>query len=182
MHGSLAFERCLKLPVETILDVGSGPSTHADLFRSEDKKVVTLDFDQADICGDFLDVDVPKLDLIWCCHVLEHAPNVGSFLAKVLDNSKWFAVTVPPAKHAIVGGHLTLWNAGLLLYNLVLAGFDCANAMVKSYGYNISVIVESKRRPDVDLRMDYGDIETLSPYFPFPARQGFDGQIKDINW
>ena len=99
-----------------------------------------------------------------------------------IDEGGIFAVTVPPLKHEIVGGHVTLWNAGLLLYQLILAGFDCSSASVKTYGYNISVIVRKKAATLPRLRMDFGDIEALSHYFPFPVANGFDGRILEVNW
>ena len=92
-------------------------------------------------------------------------------------------VTVPPAKQRISGGHVSLWNAGLLLYHLVLAGFDCSQAETMRYDYNVSVIVK-KRTIDVLNRLvfDAGDISTIRPYLPenlryFKANQdvSFDG-------
>ena len=80
------------------------------------------------------------------------------------------------------GGHLSLWNAGLLLYNLILAGFDCRSAAVKTYDYNVSVIVRKKAAPLPELTYDFGDIEKLSQFFPFEAKHGFDGNIESINW
>lgn len=124
-------------------------------------------------------------DAIWCCHVLEHQRNVGAFLEKCFADLKdggWLAVTVPPRKDEIVGGHLTLWNAGLLLYNLILAGFDCSGASVKTYGYNVSVIVRKRRANLPALKMDCGDIESLAEFFPMPVEQGFSGLIGGINW
>lgn len=100
----------------------------------------------------------------------------------LLEDDGILAITIPPLKHAIVGGHLTLWNAGLLIYNLILAGFDCSKASVKTYGYNISVIVRKKQAVHGQLVMDNGDIETIAHLFPFNAKQGFHGEIKEINW
>lgn len=186
MRGAEALEKLLnEYDFNTVLDVGSGDGRHADIFKQAGKEVTTLDIaGKPDILGNFIDVPLGgEFDVIWACHVLEHQPNVGEFLKKVLYNSKIAVITVPPAKHNIVGGHLTLWNAGLLLYNMILAGFDCHQAKVKSYGYNISVICETKKRPmRLDLKYDCGDIETLAPYFPFDAFQGFDGQIEGVNW
>jgi hypothetical protein len=85
-------------------------------------------------------------------------------------------------KHSIVGGHLTVWNTGLILYNLIIAGFDCSEASVKTYGYDCSVIVKKKTAILPELGYDYGDIEKLSHFFPFDARQGFNGQILELNW
>ena len=99
-------------------------------FLSQGKKVTTLDLlHDADVSGDFLSCDVTGFDLVWCSHVLEHQPNPNLFLKKcfdILNDDGWLCVTVPPRKDEIVGGHLTLWNAGLLLYNLIMAGFDCS--------------------------------------------------------
>jgi hypothetical protein len=112
-------------------------------------------------------------------------PNPGEFLTKCFDDLRddgVLAVTVPPAKHEIVGGHLTLWNEGLLIYNLILAGFDCSEARVGVYGYNLSVIVRKRKTDAPRLSMDHGDIERLARYFPLPVAQGFDGRIGNLNW
>lgn len=189
----LAFQVIANDPgIRTILDVGSGAGDHAKAFREAGKEVTTVSLiPPADFVGfDYLDLNFggDKFDCIWASHVLEHQPNVNAFLKKCKADLKpdgVLAVTVPPLKHAIVGGHLTLWNAGLLLYNLVLAGFDCSKAKVRTYGYNISVIVGNKTVPQevIDsLHMDSGDIEKLDKYFPMPAKQGFDGNIQAVNW
>ena len=126
-----------------------------------------------------------EYDGIWCCHVLEHQRNVGDFLEKIRDElvlDGLLAVTVPPAKQNLVGGHVTLWNAGLLLYNLILAGFDCSEARVGTYGYNVSVLVRKKLAEVPELKMDRGDIKTLAHLFPMVAYQNMDGQIENINW
>ena len=126
-----------------------------------------------------------RYDGIWCSHVLEHMPDVGLFLRKVRSELKeggLLAITVPPMKHEIVGGHTSFWNEGLLLYRLILAGFDCSQARVGRYGYNISVLVRKREYDMPELEHDNGDIERLSRYFPFNARQGFDGRTGNINW
>ena len=82
----------------------------------------------------------------------------------------------------VLGGHLTNWNAGLLIYNLVFNGIDCSDCSILSYGYNISVIVKNKERDFVDLTYDNGDIK-LMPYFPNCIKiEPFDGRIKRWNW
>jgi len=172
--------------VETVLDVGSGAGEHAEEFRRLGKQVTTVDASQhlgkPDILADFNEHIFDRTyDLVWACHVLEHQRNVGAFLEKTASccaPGGHIAITVPPAKHNIVGGHVTIWNAGLLLYNLVLAGIDCCRAKVWQYGYNISVIVEF--REVIDLRdrglvMDAGDLEKLQDLFPMSIRQNADG-------
>lgn len=169
-----------------MLDIGAGDGSHAALFRDMGKDVYTCDIKDADYQGIYTNINIPrKFDLVWCSHTLEHQPNVQGFLKKVQEDLKeggYFVVTVPPLKHEIVGGHVNLWNAGLLLYNLILAGFDCSNAMVKTYGYNISIVVKYTLLKLPELKFDFGDIETLAPYFPMDVRNGFDGRIEELNW
>jgi len=188
----LALDRLLSdYAFQTVLDVGSGQGLHADLFRKAGKTVITLDpsdhwAGSADIGRTLLDHRFSEpFDAVWCSHVLEHQLNVNQFLTRLFDIIKpggILAITVPPWKTSIVGGHLTLWNAGLLLYNLVLAGFDCREARIGQYGYNISIILRKRHAALPRLKMDAGDIEALAPYFPFPAVQDFDGEITDLNW
>lgn len=186
-NASEALEKVTSLEFSTVLDIGAGDGCHAAFFRELGKEVHTCDIKPpADYLGKYTSTVLSqKYDLIWCSHTLEHQPNVQTFLKKVridLKEGGYFAVTVPPLKHEIVGGHVSLWNAGLLLYNLVLAGFDCSKAMVKTYGYNISVIVKHTPINLPELKMDFGDIETLAPYFPMPVKNGFDGRIEELNW
>jgi hypothetical protein len=70
-----------------------------------------------------------------------------------------------------------LRNAGVLLYNLILAGFDCSKASVGSYDYDLSVIVRNTRAEfPVDLHFDEG--LSSRPFFPVPVHQGFDGRAR----
>lgn len=188
MHfrGLEAFEFLARFSFDTVLDVGSGAGLHADAFRALGKSVRTVSLcPPADYVADYLSVVVEPVDCIWACHVLEHQPNPGLFLRKCFADLKdggILAVTVPPAKPQIVGGHVSIWNAGLLLYHLILAGFDCSAASVKARGYNISVVVRKKARPALLLTMDHGDIERLAPFFPLPVHESFDGNIEAVNW
>ena len=100
----------------------------------------------------------------------------------MLGDNGILAITVPPLKHEIVGGHLTLWNAGLLLYNLVFAGLDCKNASIYSYGYNVSVIVRRQLRKEVKISYDSGDITEFKEYLPEFCHEGFNGKVKKWNW
>lgn len=182
-----ALKKVLCLDVKTILDVGSGEGKHAQKFKEAGKKVVTNSLEEpADIIGDFADLpEDRKFDCIWAAHVLEHQPNPNLFLKKcyrLLNDNGILAVTVPPMKDKIVGGHVALFNGGLLLYHAILAGFDCSEAMLKQYDYNISLIVRKKEAILPDLRMDCGDIERLARFFPIPVKQGFDGCIDRVNW
>jgi SAM-dependent methyltransferase len=191
MFGDEAARKLVKdYSFNTLLDIGSGPKSAAySLFTDNDKTVTRQDINpdyQPDLLGDFNNLAiVDQYDCVWCSHVLEHQLNVNHFLTKIFHTLKEggvLAITVPPRKDEIVGGHVTLWNAGLLLYNLILAGFDCKNAAVKSYDYNISVIVEKKTAILPNLNYDTGDINALNEFFPLGVFEGFDGNIQEINW
>ena len=144
MHADLALKKLLTMDFDTVLDIGSGKGEHAEVFRKYEKIVTTVDYNnpEADYHGDFVNFyytdDTTQglgFECAWCSHVLEHQLNVHQFLDQcygLLQLDGLLAITVPPRKDNIVGGHVTLWNAGLLLYNLILAGFDCSEAMVKT--------------------------------------------------
>ena len=165
----------------TVLDVGSGGGKHSDIFEKEGKIVTRFDFgksraftddSQKIIYGDFLDYDFKtSYELVWVSHVLEHTLYTHQFLQKILNvgsKNAIVAITVPPAKPEFVGGHLTLWTPALLLYRMVLAGFDCSNAKVLVYGYNISVVCEIQKNSlsISDLAWDLHDIKKIEKWLP----------------
>ena len=189
----------------SVLDVGCGSGEHSEIFSRYNKSVTAIDFGHSPyfrnnkskintIVGDFNFYSFDRsFDCIWCSHILEHQLNINIFLKKIfllLNDNGVLAITVPPLKHEVVGGHLSLWNAGLLLYNLVLAGFNCRNASILTYRYNISVIVKKNEAllPE-DLSFDNGDIRKIKPFLPDGIEyvlgtndDWFDGRIRKINW
>ncbi len=180
----------------TVLDIGSGSGQHAKILRNSGKKVTEIDMgrsiyskrrkDEIFIEANYLDTEFAKgFTAIWICHVLEHQLNVHQFLRKVHNDLKEggiLAITVPPLKNAIVGGHISLWNAGLLLYHLILAGFNCKDVSIKKYGYNITIILQKETIKLPQLDYDYGDITKLLEYFPKGLHEGFNGNITELNW
>ena len=188
---------CVDYKFDSVVDIGSGAGLHSAVFREQGKNVTAVDFgssvyfdrresDYTYVRGDFMTLDFQrKFDCAWASHVLEHQPNPGAFISRMMEivvENGVIAITVPPLKHEIVGGHLSLWNAGLLLYQLVFAGLDCRDAAVRSWGYNVSVIAFNRRRPHVDLDYDSGDVERLKEFFPLEVKEGFDGRIEKVNW
>ena len=179
-------------PNSTILDIGGSKAREQAKFFELHNHVVKVNdfFSNSDYIGNFMDISFEeKFDAIWCSHCLEHQLNVNNFLVKINDISKdnaLIAITVPPLKHKIVGGHVNLWNAGLVLYNLVMANFDCSKAIIKTYGYNISVIIRKKYIELPNLIYDKGDLHTLRRYFPRALNADklgqFNGDIKELNW
>ncbi len=190
---------------ETVLDIGCGGGEHSEIFGANRKKVTAIDYGSSvyfkknsekisTIVADFNEYQFnQKFDCIWCSHVLEHQLNVQLFLRKIyslLNDNGVLALTVPPAKSMITGGHISFWNAGLLMYNLILAGFDCRYAKIKQYDYNLSIIVQKGQKTNLDnLEYDMGDIKKLKKYLPnnisyINTRNDvwFEGNIKELNW
>lgn len=185
-------------PDSRVLDVGPGNCFAMDAFMAHGHRAIGIGLDLNSyiteenrekfdlIEGDYLchEFDAP-FDAIWASHVLEHQPNPHGFIQKAhrdLKEGGWFFVLVPPMKAEIVGGHLNLFNNGLLLYQLVVGGFDCSKAMVTKCGYNIVTFVRKKSFELPALRYDSGDLETLAPYFPFPIAQNTNGLNLESNW
>ncbi len=203
---------CNNFAFETVLDVGCGEGLQSEEFLKEGKKVTAIDYGKSQrikevgkkfqnhdfemIVADFNEYPFDRqFDLVWVCHMLEHQLNVQAFLEKVVGlvrEGGLIAITVPPYKSEIVGGHVSLWNPGLLIYRMILSGVDCRNAYIKKYGYNISIIVE-KRTISVlnDISYDVGDIKLLKKYFPeeivfyneYLGRDiNFNGNLLAVNW
>lgn len=172
-------------PEMKILDIGSGvDELHSFFMRNANLNVQTNDiFPNSDIIGFFENLDFKnQFDAVWCAHVLEHTLNPHNFLQKinqVIREDGILCITVPPLKHEIVGGHINLFNPGLLIYRLILAGFDCKDSYLWTYGYNISIIMKVKKIYKLpELIYDNGDIELLAQYFPMVVHQNFNGNIE----
>jgi SAM-dependent methyltransferase len=182
---------------QTVLDVGAGAGKHARVLRDLGKTVTKLDFGvshyarEAAAAAESAD-DIPtiladanavelgeRFDCVWASHVLEHQPDAGAFLRRLRgwarEGDGIIAVTVPPLKFDLVGGHLSLWTPGHLIYNLVFAGIDCSDAELYHYGYNITAIVRNRSATLPSLAYDGGDVNLLRRFMPPNFREGVDG-------
>lgn len=203
LRGERVLNRLLEFNFDTVLDIGAGQLEHSRVFSDAGKTVDAVDYGDSvyyreranDLSfirnlylGDFNTLDIPNMyDAIWCSHILEHQVNVNQFLVRVrglLKEGGYLAIVVPPRKPFVVGGHVTLWNAGILLYNLVLAGFDCSqDCHIIQYDYNIGIIVKKREITNMpELTMDKGDIELLSKFFPFEVSHNFNGDIMEFDF
>ena len=158
------------------------------------QQVFSVDFAAgADYVGDFNKLVLDRqFDVVWCSHVLEHQRNVGNFLeriyAAVKDDTGILAITVPVhPRQRLLCGHITSWNAGLLCYNLVLAGFDCSKARALQTAYELGLIVRKERAvapeigPSAAFHMP-DQLDKLAKFFPFPVGQSANAEILDVNW
>ena len=80
-------------------------------------------------------------------------------LRKAMKDDGWLIVLVPPGKPEIVGGHVHTFNMGLLMYNLILAGFNVRDGHFLKRGYNICAYVQKSETPLPALKHDSGDID-----------------------
>ncbi len=177
---------------QSVLDIGSGGGEQSRFFRHFGKDVFSINLTgNADYIGDFTQMKLDRqFDVVWCSHVLEHQRNVGIFLEKVyaaVRDGGVLALTVPcHPRERMIDGHLTSWNAGLLCYNLILAGFDCRKARILQT-YELNLIVEKKPALlEVDGKMAVPDmttpLETLAQFFPFPVKSTANAELPDVNW
>lgn len=183
--------------VQTILYIGSGEGVHAQIFQDQGKTVTVIEYGNSIyfqkakdthrvIVEDFNQWKTQdKFECVWASHILKHQPNPNQFLKNIyniLDVNGVLAITIPPMKVQSVGGHLTLWNLGMLFYNLILAGFDCRNACGRRYDYNVSLILRKTPFTMLEIAYDSGDIELLAPFFPYEVREGYYSDITSVNW
>lgn len=187
------------LKFNTVLDIGAGEGIQKRFFENLGKKVLTCDYgfveavhcdfnkNKYDYVGNFVDVEIDKkFDFVFSSHVLEHQRNVGAFLEKKIDCCKpngYICTIVPLRKPFITGGHCTIWNPGLLLYNFVLCGIDCSKCYMEQRDYDICLVVKNKKFniKNLNLTYDRGDIDKLMKYFPFELTEPFNGDIMKIN-
>lgn len=191
----------INLPLKSsILDVGGGNLLAASYFSNRGYVVDVID----KITSPYLTLDLikksgvrthynsffedlninNKYDLIWMSHVLEHVENIGLFLKKILENLSsdgHLAIAVPPRKPFIVSGHINMFNPGLLVYRLVLAGIDCSEAKVFQYDNNICLLVKNNSITLPEINFDFGDFDLIKKYFPGKFGEGFNGDFMNIN-
>jgi 2-polyprenyl-3-methyl-5-hydroxy-6-metoxy-1,4-benzoquinol methylase len=189
-HNRESFKLLLEMKdqFKTLLDVGAGENSPFDKTLTElGIEVDTVDFlPSATYSGNYMDLNIDKkYDAILCYNCAEHQLDLNGFLLKLHENLKEdgiLALSVPIWKDTIVDGHIVAFpNAGLLLYNLVLARWDCSNAKVatlriplaappsdRDFEPQIAVIIKGSKMIDLpeDLTAGKGDLRKLRQFFP----------------
>ena len=183
---------------QTVLDVGCGDGNLSRYMIAQGYSVLGIDKIEPDIDSALWNYRyglledwwpfVGKFDIVLASHVLEHIQDTGvalGHLRNCMKDDGWLLVIVPPFKHEIVGGHVHVFNMGLLMYNLILAGFDVKHGHFCKHGYNIGAYVQKSNDRLPDISYDSGDIEKLKDFWPErkPAfTQGFHGDLQKVNW
>jgi SAM-dependent methyltransferase len=181
---------------ESVLDVGVGRGMHAFSFIANGIPVTGVDVrpsplthdDYNHVQNDFMlsDFGEDKYDMVWCCHTLEHVPNVQATLMKIrelLKDDGWLCIAVPTDRqNRFHVGHLTLWTPAHLIYNLICAGYDCKEAYWYSEYCTVGLIVQKK--PDIDYSGRTGmpsEVAWLNQYTPGKVRH-LDGAWWGNRW
>lgn len=197
-------EQALTYDFSSVIDVGAGNLSASLKFLSEGKKTTAtvnnpshydvMDFDEnlkfiEDINIETYSGKGMTYDAVWCAHVVEHTMNPGlaiKSLRNLLNDDGILFLSVPPFKHEVVGGHLSIgWNLGVLMYFLLMSGFDVRNGSFIWHGYNVTAFVRKSKRINFEgIVGDAGDLDHLKPYFPeeLNIKQGFDGLLEKVNW
>ena len=183
-------EELIKLDFKTVLDVGCGAG---DFFSSLDRRGRSVDGVGVDMLpeglleyssfdyvkSNFLDFDrATEFDLVYSAHTIEHVQDTGIFLAKFFSYCKkggHYCIIWPPPKKNIVGGHLHVFNVGLMLYNIVRMGIDCKSAKIYQSGYNLCIIGPYELFSLPDLTYNKHELSALADFFPFPVKHNFNG-------
>lgn len=148
-----------------------------DFLEPEDVRVSGFQYIKSDITHFSWE---HQFDLVVSSHVIEHVADTGEFINRMFSHLKVggvFCLIWPPPKKQVVGGHLHVFNMGLMLYNLVRSKVDCSDVRMYRCGYNLAIM--GRYNPIKDLTLSYNryELELLGDYFPCPVKQGFDGTL-----
>lgn len=112
---------------------------------------------------------------------LHRQRNVGSYLDRAFSLLKVDGVCIlfcPAYSNSVGSGNTSsLWNAGYIIYNLILAGFDCKKSKVSTFENEIQLTAYKTNR--VSKGVSIGDV---ADFFPLEVYQHFNGNIKELNW
>ena len=146
-------KECLEYFINTfkfkeVMDVGCGSMPYSDLFLSKNIDYNGIDI-RSDIhgdmytCGNFMNYPFSKqYNAVISSHVVEHVPNTEQFLNIIrqitVDNGN-VCIIFPKPKPNVVGGHVHIFNPGIMLYNLTRIGIDCSDwkCVVKDYSFAV---------------------------------------------
>tara|TARA_Y100000034_G_scaffold72127_1_gene86984 strand:+ start:5343 stop:6029 length:687 start_codon:yes stop_codon:yes gene_type:complete len=215
-HNIASFRLFMEHSFKSVLDIGPGKNNlFIPIMKKKGISVDTVDLhDGATFRGDYNKLNIDKkYDAIICYNCLEHQNNSNLFLEKLHENLKiggYLTLSVPPWKHRIVDGHVSCWNAGLLLYNLVLAKWDCSSIKIQTFSDGvvplpqINIMLQKTEKIKLPhLSNDRGDLYQLKDYFPKDVaaqiennakrcknpfsnlnemKSNFEGRIKKCNW
>ena len=114
----------------------------------------------------------------FCSHMVEHIQDTARFLTRFFDcipeNKPWCLIW-PPPKPQIVPGHVHVFSLGMMLYNLVSMGIDCANVKMLRCKYSLGLMGIKKRFVFPSPKDGHVALDELTDRFPFKAYNSFNG-------
>ena len=122
--------------------------SHSQAFMRAGKHVTSIDLSgrlSSAIRADYMSHEFAEpFDCLWISHVLEHQLQPHDFLQKAHGDLRKAACWRSRCRRLSTTSSAGTFagNLGLLLYHLILAGFDCSQARCRRYDYNISVVVK----------------------------------------
>ncbi|MFW6122195.1 MAG: hypothetical protein ACOC80_15035, partial [Petrotogales bacterium] len=119
-----------------------------------------------------------KYQSVITSHVIEHCANTEIFvktLFNTIEEESNFCIIWPKPKFSIVGGHVHIFNPGLVLYNLIRCGIDCRKVHIIHNGYSYAVMGVYKRFDLPNLTYDKHELLRLSKWFPCKVSHNFNG-------
>lgn len=179
--------------MESVLDLGCGFCPYSDIFTNKGIKYTGVDvFDdhileslnqhpsREIINSNFMEHDFGdrKFDCVYSSHVIEHVADTEAYIRKLsnlVSENGILCIIWPKPKPEIVGGHVHIFNPGLMYYNVTRTGIDCSDWVCLDKDYSYCIVGPCKKVPQPSLTYSNGEIEMLNKYFPFNARQSFHG-------
>lgn len=178
---------------DNVLDLGCGYFPYYDIFKSKGIEYTGIDvWNPRDIAklseqkgiefinGDILRYDFKgrKFQCVVSSHVIEHVANTEDFVRRLMELTEEggiICIVYPKMKQQVVGGHVHIFNNGIVYYNLIRCGISCKDWITLSKGYSNCLMGRFNRFEIPQLTYSRGEIELLSEHFPFPAKQDFHG-------
>lgn len=201
--GLPALARLLDLPAaKRVLDIGPGFQDRAPHLLAAGKRLsvaMTTDAPVEAMAG-VAHIPFPlapegladPFDAVLACHVLQRQANPHRFLCTLnaaLAEGGMLLLAVPTLRFPLLGGDLTLWTGGLLLYHLVLAGFDCREASLQVDRGELCLALAKRSHPAWTEGTPLPPLDSLRPVLPpqldfmsDPDGPCFNGDIRRLNW
>jgi hypothetical protein len=190
-------------PIDTVLDLGRTDLQRLAILAQQDRQVTAVvDTSATAVVSPYVtllrrapltsDPSRP-FQCVVAIDLLQRQADPQAFLRLLrsqLAEGGVLALSVPAMRYPLVGGDLSIWSAGLVLYHLVLAGFDCRNVKLLPQDERIFVLLTSKIIAPT--AFDAGgppQPDQLRPYLPpllefMETAEGlaFNGDLPAIGW
>ncbi|WP_137128851.1 methyltransferase domain-containing protein [Rhizobium sp. FY34] len=139
-----------------------------------------------------VDPETP-FDCVIAIDLLQRQVDPQAFLRRahgMLAEGGVLALSVPAMRYPLVTGDLSIWSGGLLLYHLVLSGFDCRNVKMLTQGEQIFLVLVKTSIEPAPLGVPLPLPETMRVHLPHGLEfvetpdggLAFDGDLPAIGW